>query len=295
MITGLSCQVLQITTDVDLGGSQSNNGNPSFSRLSKVDFPRFDGEDVQGWIYKCEQSFELENTADTVKVKLASIQLSGKALAWHQSFMKSRNRVWPSWKEHKEAITIRFGTQPFDDPLAELMKLRRHGSIEHYQESFDALLNRVELPMGHAMSYFLSGLCDEIENAVRMFRPQTIHDAYCLAKLQEATLASISRRTKPILERPPSLSRSMANSFRNPPLSTHKFVPREYSSFTASKLYSMQPASSAHSVTSKPRNPERILSAKDIEEKRARNMCFFYDEKYFPAHKCKVQVYQLEI
>jgi len=50
--------------------------------------------------------------------------------------------------------------------------------------------------------------------------------------------------------------------------------------------------SSTGFVTSKPR---RMLTSKEINEKRANSMCFFYDEKYFPGHKCKGQVYRLEI
>ena len=63
------------------------------------------------------------------------------------------------------------------------MKLKQWGAVEQYQESFDALLNSVELSVKHAVSRFLSGLHDEIQNAVRMFKPDTLHDAYCLAKL----------------------------------------------------------------------------------------------------------------
>jgi len=187
LIPGFSREVLQIATALESSGN-SNNGNFTFSRFSEVDYPRFDGEDVLGWIYKCEQFFEVDGTPDNVKVKFASIQLSGKALMWHQSFMKGRDRVWPGWGKYKGAIAARFGRHPFDDPLAELMKLKQQGSVEQYQESFDALLNRVELPINHAVSCFLSGFCDEIQNAVRMFKPQTIHDAYYLAKLQELPL-----------------------------------------------------------------------------------------------------------
>ena len=31
---------------------------------------------------------------------------------------------WPRWEDYKMAITSRFGAKPFDDPLAELMKLK---------------------------------------------------------------------------------------------------------------------------------------------------------------------------
>lgn len=37
------------------------------------------------------------------------------------------------------------------------------------------------------------------------------------------------------------------------------------------------------------------MSPKEIEEKRANNICFFCNEKFHPGHKCKAQVYRLEI
>jgi len=147
-------------------------------------------------------------------MKIASIHLGGRALVWRQSLLKSRDNGWRSWNEYNRAILIRFGAQPFDDPLAELIKLKQVSTVEQYQESFDALLNRIELPVKHAISCFLGGLSDEIQNAVRMFRPETLHDAYCLAKLQKATLASIARRSRPILEKPTPFGRGNSSLSR---------------------------------------------------------------------------------
>jgi len=45
------------------------------------------------------------------------------------------------------------------------------------------------------------------------------------------------------------------------------------------------------SVTSR---PKRSITSKEIEERRARNQCFFCDEKFYPGHKCSGQVYRLE-
>jgi len=135
LITGLSRQVLQIANNaVTMGEISSGNSNHPLSRLSRIDFLRFDGEDVQGWVYRCEQFFEVHNTAENLKVKIASIHLSSKALLWHQSVMKHRSESgWPRWEEYKMAITTRFGAKLFDDPLAELMKLKQSGTVEQYQ------------------------------------------------------------------------------------------------------------------------------------------------------------------
>ena len=51
-------------------------------------------------------------------------------------------------------------------------------------------------------------------------------------------------------------------------------------------------ASNTSSVTPKSR---RVLSNKELEEKRANSLCFYSDERYFPGHKCASQVYELEV
>ena len=259
--------------------------------MSKIDFPKFGGEDVQGWAYKCEQFFEVDSTSDNMKVKIAAIHLNGKALLWHQCFVKNREE-WPDWDQYKKAIIARFGEGAFDDPLADLMKLKQAGTVEHYQERFDALLNRVDFSINHAISCFLSGLNDEIQTAVRMFKPRTLHDAYCLAKLQEATLTSIARKTKPILEIPPSFMRNMGARTRDSQPYNSGFPRANASAYSSTRNNSYQ---NSTSVTSRPRSRGRLLSPKEIKEKRAKNICFFCDEKFQPGHKCKAQVYRLEI
>ncbi|GJX94119.1 hypothetical protein Tco_0348705 [Tanacetum coccineum] len=37
------------------------------------------------------------------------------------------------------------------------------------------------------------------------------------------------------------------------------------------------------------------LTQKELEEKRAKNQCFYCEQKYFPGHKCSGQLYYLEI
>ena len=59
----------------------------------------------------------------------------------------------------------------------------------------------MDLSLAQAISCFLSGLSDDIQCAVWMFRPASLHEAYCLAKLQEAILASIARKAKHTQER----------------------------------------------------------------------------------------------
>jgi len=55
LMTGLGRQVLQIpNNNVTTGESLSSNSNHPLSRLSRIEFPRFNVEDVHGWIYRSE-------------------------------------------------------------------------------------------------------------------------------------------------------------------------------------------------------------------------------------------------
>nr|CAD1833858.1 unnamed protein product [Ananas comosus var. bracteatus] len=108
----------------------SRKSNP-FRRLTKLEFPRFNGEELKGWLYRCEQFFEIDGTPEDSKVKIAAIHLEGRALQWHQVFMKARlTRSRPTWEEYVMALNTRFGSELYDDPTSELKKLRQTGTIQ---------------------------------------------------------------------------------------------------------------------------------------------------------------------
>ncbi|OIT04475.1 hypothetical protein A4A49_06670 [Nicotiana attenuata] len=95
-----------------------------------VEFPKFDGLGLKDWLYKCEMFFAVDGTPEDSKVKLASCKLEGKALQWHQSFMKHMvTREWPRWGEYIACLYARFGSGLFDDPMGDFKDLRQHGSV----------------------------------------------------------------------------------------------------------------------------------------------------------------------
>lgn len=133
--------------------------------------------------------------------------------------------------------------------------------------------------VSQAISCFLSGLQPDIQNTVRVFKPSSIHDAYCLAKLQEATLSTLQKRSRPVLEKTPYRIRTTQNTFNNP--KHNAYIPRTYPQTQNPQNF--------------PRNPRtHRLNLQEIDEKRAKKLCFFCDEKYVSGHKCKGQVYRME-
>jgi len=156
------------------------------TRLARIDFPRFNGESVNQWIYQCENYFLIDNTPDEFKVKLAIVYLEGKTLQWHTALGKScSNSSLPSWQEYKKQLIDRFG-DICDDPMAELMRLRQKRSVGEYHEEFDAIITGLNLTQEYILSCFLGGLKKDIQMMVRMFPPDSLQRAFALARMYEA-------------------------------------------------------------------------------------------------------------
>ncbi|XP_029129148.1 uncharacterized protein LOC109806874 [Cajanus cajan] len=156
------------------------------TRLARIDFPKFNGENVNQWIYQCEMYFAIDLTPEEFKVRLAVVHFEGKAMQWHHAFSKSiKNDNWPTWTAYVKLLKDRFG-RIFEDPMVELMNLRQHSTVTIYHEEFDAIINQLDLAADYILSCFLGGLKHDIQMLIRMFQPTTIMKAFSLSKLYES-------------------------------------------------------------------------------------------------------------
>ncbi|XP_071728214.1 uncharacterized protein [Rutidosis leptorrhynchoides] len=223
-IDGVVTQQQYLSNDMQRlrNGEVIHNRPMQLSRVTKLDFPKFDGDDVRGWIYRCNQFFTVDRVEDDDKVRIASIHMYKKALNWHQQYTRIH----------------------VEDPLAELKHLRQTGTVEAYYDEFEQLLNKVDISVQQAISLFLAGLQKEIELNVRMFRPTSLEDAYSLAKLQEDTIAVAKKRYTPLLPAPRTVYNIRANVYTPaatqtvslPPSSTQLALPAV--PYNASSRYS---------------------------------------------------------
>nr|GEU80029.1 retrotransposon-related protein [Tanacetum cinerariifolium] len=215
-----------------------------FTRVTKIEFPKFGGDDVKGWMYKCEQFFKVDNVPDEQNVLLISIHLFDIDLMWHRQFIRLLGSDNVPWLVYKGAIMQRFDNS-FDDPLGELKNYKYENSIEDYQNSFDKLLSRVDIREDQAISFYMAGLPTDIELAVRMFKPQTLSVACSLSKLQIKTSEVTKRKNKaPLFPTPKNKA-----------------------------------------ATPQVRPIRKRLSQKEIEEKRAKILFFYCDQRHPPTQK----------
>ncbi|GJR15631.1 RNA-directed DNA polymerase like protein [Tanacetum coccineum] len=166
----------------------------SISNGDKVEFLKFQGDDVRGWAFRCEQFFSIDNTPNEDKVKIVSVHLSDKALLWHRQYL-SVNGENVGWEVYKNAIIQIFGSI-FEDPMFALKNAKYAKNAREYQDLFDTLLCRVTISQEHAISLNLGGLPTELEMSVRMFKPATLADAYSLTMLQEVILDAMKKKNK---------------------------------------------------------------------------------------------------
>lgn len=65
-LQGVLIQQQYLNTDVQMlknfGGFQSG-GQSQYGRLTRIEFTKFSGEDVKGWIYRCQQFFSIDGIA----------------------------------------------------------------------------------------------------------------------------------------------------------------------------------------------------------------------------------------
>ncbi|GKA34796.1 gypsy/ty3 retroelement polyprotein [Tanacetum coccineum] len=178
----------------------NGEGSSRFSRMSKLEFPTFYGEDVKGWMYRVKHFFTVDGVREEDKVKIVSIHIYDRALAWHLQFVRAYGEN-VTCLVYKEAILNRF-REVNEDPMAELKNLRYKTTMKQYQSDFETLLNQVEITKAQYVSMYIAGLPPTIEMNVRMFRPRTLADAFSLSNFQETALALTKQRYNLLLPTP---------------------------------------------------------------------------------------------
>ncbi|KAL4318769.1 hypothetical protein GQ457_18G015560 [Hibiscus cannabinus] len=223
------------------------------SRLAKLEFPKFAGDDPTEWLNKVQQFFTFQNVTEANKVSLASFHLEGEANQWWQwllrTFKEEGKEV--TWLIFEEELWARFGPTDCEDFDEALSRVRQLGSLRDYQREFEKLGNRVQGWTQKALvGTFMGGLQPEIAEGIRMFKPKSLKDAISLARMRDDQL---SRQQKCV--RPYQSSRYNVNS--------------------------------ALPVKAHPTTPMKRLSWEEMQRRRTQGLCFNCDEKFSSGHRCR--------
>ena len=99
-------------------------------RALKLEVPRFDGSDPNGWLFRVEAFFDYHGTPDDLRLQIVSFHLEGRAATWFQ--WASRNNLLASWPEFVTTVRHHFGPAIFEDFEGNLLKLTQNGSVSDF-------------------------------------------------------------------------------------------------------------------------------------------------------------------
>ena len=159
-----------------------------------------------------------------------------------------------------------------------LKSLKQIRSVKEYQESFEELLNRVDLPEQYAVSCFIRGLKEEIQLAKRMFVPRVLQHAVGLPKIEEARILNALKQGK-------FSGPSQGNTSYAPNAGSSSNYPRQNSSYNASLL--LKPGERGARNMEGQKRSSKFMSTTEMDEKRDKGLCYWCDERYTPGHQCK--------
>lgn len=257
----------------------SNSLKPPFQvRNVKLDFPRFDGNNVMDWIFKAEQFFDYYATSEADRLTIASVHLDNDIVPWFQ--MMQRSSPFRSWHAFTEALELDFGPSAYECPRASLFKLNQTGSVADYYKAFTALANRVSGLSNEALlDYFLSGLQDEIRRDVMALSPPSLVKAVALAKLFE------EKYTPSSAPKTPSYQTKAPTIFPN----RHSYNTKTDTSHSLPKstLPPLLPTPNTKPFSQSQKHHQvKKNSPAEMQIRREKGLCYFCDEKFSFTHKC---------
>ncbi|KAF2291273.1 hypothetical protein GH714_022111 [Hevea brasiliensis] len=218
------------------------------AKLAKLEFPKYSGDDPTEWFTRVDQFFEYQGTPDSEKVSLASYHLRGEANEWWQWLRRTHTEAGTAvtWAIFSEELWSRFGPTDCEDFDESLSKIRQTGLLRDYQREFERLGNRVKGWTQKALVGTFMG----------GLKPEIAEGIRMFKPKTLKEAISLARmRDEQLLRQKKAIRPSYQTSFLSP-------------------------------TTSKPSTPIKRLSWEEMQNRRAKGLCFNCDEKFVPGHRC---------
>ncbi|CAN6166061.1 unnamed protein product [Urochloa humidicola] len=164
------------------------DGNSSQSRLPKLNFPTFDGENPKLWISRCQDYLEFYDVEPHRWIMVSTMHFKDAAARWLQSVEKRLKFI--SWKEFCSMVLDRFGRDQHEILIRQLFHIKQVDSVKEYIDQFTELVDQLAAyesktdPLYFTLR-FIDGLRDEIKSTILVQRPQDLDSACVLAQIQE--------------------------------------------------------------------------------------------------------------
>lgn len=246
----------------------------------KIDLPRFNGEDVVGWLAMAERYLRTYRVPLHECVSTLASHFRPDASVWMNAY-KIRHPS-PTWAEFVTALLGHFGSGSNSDFKAALSHLQHTSTVDDFITAFTKLSCRApDWSDDQLLPIFCGGLKTEIRHDVMALEPRSLAEAQRLARRYEAKLADIRQSH---FQRPSPSHYTPRNHFpNNSPTSTPSLQGPPPLPFTSTR----QPNPPIPQTNSTKPSQFCRLSPLEQRERRAKGLCFNCDEHYSDTHVCK--------
>ncbi|XP_062104135.1 uncharacterized protein LOC133815295 [Humulus lupulus] len=258
--------------------AQSHGDMHSILKTLRVKVPRFDGSNVEDWIYKITKFFDLHKVDNEMRLAVVPFHLDGAPSTWFQWVEKGGSIT--DWDSFLQALVQRFGTSIYDDPLGRISKLTQTGRVSQYRAEFEALMPRITgVADAMFLNFFVWGLKLEIRRELLLAKPVDLADAMAKAQLFEDHHDDLGFRQRPEMSKQGWQPRTY--STQPTQHTTPTYAPKTIAPYPNTFGSGSQPPASTPSL------PIKRLSPAELKERRDKGLCFTCDEKFSYGHKCK--------
>lgn len=269
------------------GGPGGGNANWKYRKL---DMPVFDGNDPDGWILRVERYFKFYRLTEEEMLEAVAVAMDGDALRWYQ--WENKRHPIRRWADLKVFILRHFRSSNGGSLYEQWLATNQTSTVNEYRRKFietAAPLEQVSEDM--LLGHFINGLKEEIKAEVRLLHPVSLEQAMELAvRVEEKLRVSGYRRNGVASVKTGTLSTYSKGAFtvnpyafgppNSPPIS------RNWGSQSPESQASVQSpksiATTTHTV-----GEIRRLTEKELQEKRAKGLCYRCDAKWMVGHRCK--------
>ncbi|GKC32019.1 hypothetical protein Tco_1039313 [Tanacetum coccineum] len=71
----LNSEIQRLLSETSTSNVTNRNNNPRISRMTKIEFPKFYGDDLTGWVYRCNQFFKVDEKGGLVQLYIDAFDL----------------------------------------------------------------------------------------------------------------------------------------------------------------------------------------------------------------------------
>ncbi|XP_063935341.1 transposon Tf2-1 polyprotein isoform X1 [Daucus carota subsp. sativus] len=271
-----------------MGGHGIGGGSGNW-RFRKLDMPIFDGGDPDGWVLRVERYFAFYRLTEEEMLEAVAVALEGDALRWYQ--WENKRHPIRRWDDLKMFMLRQFRPVSGGSLYEQWLSTAQTTTVQEYRRKFIETASPLErISEDMLLGQFVNGLKEEIKMEVRLLNPISLEQAMELAvRIEEKNRAMGLRRQGLGSVRTGVLS----NFNRSPPqtsslsygTSTSPPVGRGWSSSLSESQGSVQSPKPTGSASST--GEVKRLTEKELQEKRAKGLCYRCDAKWVLGHRCR--------